>query len=194
MRRVAFGLLGVWLAAAACGGSTKEGQREPNAAGSLATAGSTTAGSSSDAGGAVGGAAAAGAKSPGEGGQAGASSPPLGEGIAPEALEGCRGPGDTGCDFCFAPTTDGGDCVRYRGATDYVDFQLLGGQCPVEGPFCARCSYADERRLRELEASGCVCGTGTGTAPCMPGNDDCGCRCNQSRRLHEACPATGSQM
>jgi hypothetical protein len=188
MRRLAFGLLGVWVTAAACGGSTQEQLSRPG------MAGLATTGASSGSGGAVGGAALAGAPAPAEGGQAGESSPPLGYGIAPEALEGCRGPGDAGCDFCFVPTTDGGDCVRYSGTTDYVDFQLLGGPCPAEGPHCARCTYAKERRLHELNASGCVCGTGTGTAPCMPGNYDCGCRCNQSRSLNDACPATGSAL
>ena len=187
MRRVVVGVLGVWFGAAACGGSTNTSKSQGGAAGDVASVGSQSgvAGSAST----PGSAGSGGAASPAEAGQAGESSPPLGTGIAAEALEGCRGPTDPGCEVCYFPSGDG-DCTRESGGTsEYLDYVGLGEPCPAGGPLCASCSYAYERSLRALgERPDCTCGSGDGTAPCPPNSESCGCYCNAFHRFSRVCP------
>jgi hypothetical protein len=110
----------------------------------------------------------------------------------PDALEGCRGPGDPGCDVCYWPTNDGRLCTRKSGgAIRYIDFVALDEPCPVDGPRCAQCNYDEERALRELgERPECGCNLDTeNTAPCPPESGACGCYCNALSKLRRACPS-----
>src|SRR5690242_18312954 len=123
MQRVALVFLGALFAAAACGGSTNASKGEPSAAGTVAAAGTpaSVAGNTGEASPAGSG----GSGSLGEAGQGGEPAPPLGDGIAPEALEGCRGPSDPDCDVCYFPSSDG-NCTRESGGTtEYLDYEGL---------------------------------------------------------------------
>ena len=102
---------GALLGGLACGGSTKASNAE----------GGTTASSGS------GGETAV----PGEAGQGGELGTPSGAGIVPDALEGCRGPSDAGCEVCYFSADDGRSCTRESGGDrDYVDYVGLDGACP----------------------------------------------------------------
>jgi len=191
MQRVALVFLGALFAGGACGGSTNASKSEPSAAGSMAAAG-TSASAAGTTGEAVtaGSAGSGGSQSLNEAGQGGEPAPPLGAGIAPEALEGCRGPSDPNCDVCYFPTYDG-NCTRESGGTtEYLDYEGLVGPCPPEGPLCAQCSYRDEQGLRALgDRPECKpCGTNGNTAPCMAGSESCGCYCNGYNSVRRSCP------
>ena len=177
---VVVGLLGAVLGAVACGGSTEASKGEPSAGGSVAVAGS----------------GGGGAALPGNAGQAGAPSPPSGIGIVPDALAGCRGPGDPGCDVCYWGEPDGRWCTRESGGeTDYIDYVGLDEGCPVEGPRCAQCSYDAERSLRALgqrPECGCPSGTMDGDTRVCSEADACGCYCNALGKLTRACPSSRS--
>jgi hypothetical protein len=182
------GLLGAVLGAVACGGSTKASNGEPGGGGVAAAAGSSAAAGGT--GGLAGGTGGAGLA--GDAGQAGEPSPPSGIGIVPDALEGCRGPGDAGCEVCYWPTDEGRGCTRESGgAIRYIDFVALGEPCPADGPRCAQCKYDEEQSLRALgERPECGCNPDTqNTAPCQAGSESCGCYCNAWRKLSRACPS-----
>jgi hypothetical protein len=188
MQRVALVFLGALFAGGACGGSTNASKSERSAAGSMAVAG--TSASAAGATGEAGTVGSGGSQSLNEAGQGGEPAPPLGAGIAPEALEGCRGPSDPNCDVCYFPTYDG-NCTRESGGTtEYLDYEGLVGPCPPEGPLCAQCSYRDEQRLRALgDRPECKpCGTNGNTAPCMAGSESCGCYCNGYNSVRRSCP------
>jgi hypothetical protein len=178
---VVVGLFGAVLGAVACGGSTNASQGEPSAG----------AGSSSAAGGTAGVGGGGGVALSGEAGQAGEPTLPWGTGIVPEALEGCRGPSDPGCEVCYWATSEGRSCTRESGGdAAYVDYVALDGPCPADGPRCARCSYDYERTLRALgERPECGCNPETtDTAPCQAGSGSCGCYCNAFGKVSRACP------
>ena len=165
----------------ACGGATEATKGDEGAAGSSSVASG-------------GGGSGPGAGSGGSGGAAlpdeAARGGDWGAGILPEALEGCRGPSDVGCEFCYLATGDQGSCTRESGGDrEYVDYVGLGEACPADGPRCARCSYEAERSLRALgERDECSCGNDEGTAPCPPNSESCGCFCNRHNALVRACP------
>jgi hypothetical protein len=184
------GLFGAVLGAAACGGSTKALEGEPSAAGSGVAAGSSSAAGGTAGLAGVGG--GGGAALAGETGQAGAPSLPWGTGIVPEALEGCRGPSDAGCEVCYWATSEGRSCTRESGGDSvYVEYVALDGPCPADGPRCASCSYDYERGLRALgERPECGCNPETtDTAPCQAGLGSCGCYCNAFGKFIRACPS-----
>jgi hypothetical protein len=185
---VAVGFFGAVLGAVACGGSTNASKGEPSGAGNGATAGSlSVGGGTAGLAGAGGGAALS-----GEAGQAGEPSLAWGTGVVPEALEGCRGPSDPGCEVCYWATSEGRSCTRESGGDAvYVDYVALDGPCPADGPRCARCSYESERSLRVLgERPECGCNPETtDTAPCQAGSGSCGCYCNAFSKLSRACPS-----
>jgi hypothetical protein len=170
-RWVVVGLFGAVLGAVACGGSTDASKGGPSVAG-------------------AGGGAA------GNVGQAGEPSPPSGIGIVSDALAGCRGPGDPGCDVCYWGEVDGRWCTRESGGdTDYTDYVGLDEGCPADGPRCAQCSYDSERSLRSLgERPECGCPTGTmdGDTRACSEADTCGCYCNALGKLTRACPSSGN--
>jgi hypothetical protein len=197
--RVVIGPLGAALAAAACGGATQASKSEPGAAGSavvVAGASSIAGGMTESAsGGGLGGGGGSGgdAAISGDAGQAGEPSRPDGAGIVPEALEGCRGPSDAGCDVCYWAWDEGRACTRESGGgASYLEYEPLDGPCPADGARCARCSYENERSLRGLGERGeCGCPQGTpdgSTRVCEPDSASCGCYCNALGELGRACP------
>lgn len=114
--------------------------------------------------------------------------------ISPSSLEGCRKPGDPGCEVCCREG-GGSNICRYwasAGATaetkPWFNASTFCENAPVacEG-LCASCLERDEEALR-MTANECDCSeVEIGIDPCEQGG--CACTCDIFNRARAKCPA-----